>query len=50
MRFGTQVSAHGSAEMPVWGQIFGKMSKTNPQETDLRTSNLSRYLETLQVK
>jgi mono/diheme cytochrome c family protein len=50
MRFGTGVSAHGSAEMPVWGQIFGKMSKTNSQETDLRTTNLSRYLETLQVK
>ena len=50
MRFGTEVSAHGSADMPVWGQIFGKMSKTNPQETELRTSNLSRYLETLQVK
>jgi mono/diheme cytochrome c family protein len=50
MRFGTDVNAHGSADMPVWGQIFGKMSKTNPQESDLRTTNLSRYLETLQVK
>jgi hypothetical protein len=50
MRFGADVPAHGSADMPIWGQIFGKMSKTNPQETDLRTTNLSRYLETLQVK
>ena len=50
MRFGTEVSAHGSAGMPVWGEIFGKMSKTNPQEPDLRTTNVSRYLETLQVK
>ena len=50
MRFGTDVNAHGSAGMPVWGEIFGKMSKTNPQETDLRTTNVSRYLETLQVK
>jgi mono/diheme cytochrome c family protein len=50
MRFGTDVSAHGSAEMPVWGQIFGKMSKTNPQEANLRTTNLSRYLESIQVK
>jgi hypothetical protein len=50
MRFGTDVRAHGSAEMPVWGQILGQMSKTNPQEKDLRTANLARYLETLQVK
>ena len=50
MRFGADVPAHGSAEMPVWGDIFGKMNKTNPQEKDLRATNLSRYLETLQVK
>ncbi len=50
MRFGTEMHAHGSAEMPVWGTILGKMSKVNPQEKDLRTSNLSRYLETLQVR
>jgi mono/diheme cytochrome c family protein len=50
MRFGADVPAHGSAEMPVWGNIFGQMSKTNPQEKDLRATNLSRYLETLQVK
>ena len=50
LRFGTDVRAHGSAEMPVWGQIFTRMSKLNAQEKDLRTSNLSRYMETLQVK
>ena len=50
LRFGTEVRAHGSAEMPVWGTIFGKMSKLNSQERDLRTANLSRYLESLQVK
>jgi mono/diheme cytochrome c family protein len=50
LRFGTDVRAHGSAQMPVWGQIFTRMSKLNTQEKDLRTANLSRYLETLQVK
>ena len=50
MRFGSGLPAHGSADMPVWGPILGKMSKVNPQEKDMRTSNLSRYLETLQVK
>ena len=47
---GTEVSAHGSAEMPVWGPILGKMNQTNPQDRMLRVSNLSRYLETMQVK
>ena len=50
VRFGTEVHAHGSAEMPVWGPILGKMSKVNSQEKDLRMANLSRYLETIQVK
>ena len=50
MKFGTDVRAHGSAEMPVWGPILGTVSKVNPQEKELRTANLSRYLETLQVK
>jgi hypothetical protein len=42
--------AHGTAEMPVWGPTLGKMETTNLQEKLLRISNLSRYLETLQVK
>jgi mono/diheme cytochrome c family protein len=50
VKFGTNVGAHGSAEMPVWGPILGTISKVNPQEKYLRTTNLSRYLETLQVK
>ncbi len=48
--FGSGVTAHGSPEMPVWGPILGKMNRVNAQEKDLRMSNLSRYLETLQVK
>jgi mono/diheme cytochrome c family protein len=47
---GTETPSHGSAEMPVWGPILGKMNQTNPQERTLRVSNLSRYLETMQVK
>jgi mono/diheme cytochrome c family protein len=50
LRFGSEVGAHGSVEMPVWGTVFGKMSKVNSQERDLRTANLSRYLRTLQVQ
>jgi mono/diheme cytochrome c family protein len=50
LHFGTDVPAHGAAEMPVWGKIFASMSKVNSQETDLRTANLIRYLETVQVR
>jgi len=50
LRFGTEASAHGAAEMPVWGKVFAQMSKVNSQESDLRTTNLIRYLETLQVR
>jgi mono/diheme cytochrome c family protein len=47
---GANVPSHGSAEMPVWGPILAKMNVTNPQDRLLRISNLSRYLDTLQVK
>ena len=52
LRSGTANPAHGSAEMPVWGPVFSKMNITNTEqnEMDLRISNLSRYLRTLQVK
>lgn len=50
LQFGTNVPAHGSAEMPVWGPILSKMNLENPQDKQLRISNLSRYLESIQAK
>ena len=50
LQFGTEVPAHGSANMPVWGPILGKMSHVNSQDRDLRMCNLSRYLENIQTK
>lgn len=47
---GMEIPSHGSAEMPVWGPILGKMNVSNPQDRLLRVSNLSRYLESIQVK
>jgi hypothetical protein len=35
--------------MPVWGHIFYSMSKDTALET-MRTKNLVKYLESLQVK
>jgi mono/diheme cytochrome c family protein len=50
LRFGAAAPSHGTAEMPVWGPVFKSMNKSNTTEALQRTSNLSRYLETLQVK
>ena len=50
MQFGSNVPAHGVADMPVWGPILGHMSASNVQEKQLRISNLSRYLESIQAK
>lgn len=40
---------HGSKEMPVWGPILSSVS-TSPAFVQLRISNLTKYIESLQVK
>jgi mono/diheme cytochrome c family protein len=50
LQFGTEVPAHGSSTMPVWGPILGNMNRTNVQDKQLRISNLSRYLESIQAR
>ena len=50
LQFGSAIAPRGTDEMPAWGPILGKMNQANPQEVLLRISNLSRYLETLQLK
>jgi len=50
LQFGADIPAHGSAAMPVWGPILGQMNRANAQEKQLRLSNLSRYIRTLQVQ
>jgi mono/diheme cytochrome c family protein len=50
LQFGSTTPAHGTAEMPVWGPLLGKISNVQSQERQLRITNLSRYLETIQAK
>src|SRR6516165_1971132 len=50
LQFGSNIPAHGSAEMPVWGKILANMNTANSQEKDLRMSNLTRYVESIQAK
>lgn len=50
LRFGNEIPAHGSADMPVWGKLLATMDTTNKNVTDLRITNLTRYLESIQAK
>lgn len=43
-------SAHGSKDMPVWGPIFHSLSPKGNPAVQQRISNLTTYIETLQVK
>jgi mono/diheme cytochrome c family protein len=47
---GVAIPSHGTVDMPVWGPILANMNQANPQDRLLRISNLSRFLETMQVK
>jgi len=50
LQYGTAISSHGTAEMPIWGPLLENMEKASPQVQKLRESNLVRYLETIQTK
>jgi mono/diheme cytochrome c family protein len=40
---------HGSKEMPVWGPLLSSIS-TSDAEVQLRVSNLTKYIESVQTK
>src|SRR5579862_8801435 len=44
------VPAHGTAEMPMWGNVYRSMSKGHESEVQQRISNLTRYIQSLQVE
>ncbi len=46
---GKSEPAHGTADMPMWGPVFRSVSASDGMAT-LRTANLVKYIETLQVK
>jgi mono/diheme cytochrome c family protein len=50
LEHGVGIPAHGTAQMPVWGPTLGKIDQGYHLTTPLRINNLSKYLETLQVK
>jgi len=42
--------AHGSKDMPIWGNLFWHMSQGHAAEVQLRVSNLTKYIDSLQKK
>jgi len=52
LRFGATKPAHGSKNMPVWGPLFGSpnLQGQAPGVVDLRISNLTKYVESIQAK
>jgi mono/diheme cytochrome c family protein len=50
LRGTSDLPAHGSKEMPVWGPLFRSISGGHETEVQQRVSNLTQYVESLQVK
>lgn len=42
--------AHGSADMPVWGPVFRRLSGSHEAEVQQRVSNLTEYIRSIQKK
>ena len=50
LRGESNLPAHGSKEMPIWGPLFRSVAGGHEGEVQQRISNLSKYVESLQVK
>ena len=42
------ITAHGSREMPIWGELFGAKNAQEQQEANERFKALASYLESIQ--
>ncbi len=49
LRLGTPSRAHGTSDMPLWGELFRTVD-VNQNLGDLRVKNLTRFIESLQLK
>lgn len=50
LRFGSSMPAHGSVGMPTWGPLFNTLQGSTTSTEEQRISNVTRYLETMQVR
>ncbi|MCC6591022.1 MAG: c-type cytochrome [Bryobacterales bacterium] len=44
------VAAHGSKDMPIWGDVFRDLGRGDSSETSLRLRNLTKHIESMQTK
>jgi len=44
----SEMPAHGSKDMPVWGSVFAGMAHGNEGEIQMRLSNLVSYVKSIQ--
>jgi mono/diheme cytochrome c family protein len=44
------VASHGTKDMPMWGQVFRDMSRGDDAVIKMRLTNLTRYIESIQMK
>jgi mono/diheme cytochrome c family protein len=44
------VPAHGSQEMPVWGNLFKTLGSGRNDQVQLRITNLTSYIKSIQVQ
>ena len=44
------VAAHGTRDMPVWGELFKSLDPNSQEVVRLRVSNLSEYIKSLQAQ
>ena len=44
------VAAHGTRDMPIWGELFRSLDPNSRELSDLRVHNLAEYVKALQAK
>jgi mono/diheme cytochrome c family protein len=49
LQFGAPAPAHGSSDMPVWGNLFRSLDPNDPVKVNQRIQNLVDYVKTLQA-
>jgi mono/diheme cytochrome c family protein len=50
LHFGTKAAAHGTSEMPVWGDLLRAMEPYDSLKEEQRIANLVHYIKSLQAK
>ena len=46
----TNLPAHGTKDMPIWGDLFWHMSQGHESEVQMRIANLNKHIEEMQAK